>query len=223
MELTALLLAAVVAVEEPGALRGRVLDAQTGEPIAKAVVTARGGEARKPVETTTDAAGRFALADVGAGEVELVVTTVGYSVVRQAARAGEDVEIRLAQESLRRSEEVAVTTQAFDAPDRAAPGAHVLAGTELKNLANVLVDDPLRSVQAMPGVAASDEFGATFAARGLGFDQVGFYVDGVLLSAPFHTIRDANDGFSLTLVNGDVVDSMTLLAGSAPARYGDRI
>src|SRR6185295_16327554 len=46
--------------------------------------------------------------------------------------------------------------------------------------------------------------------------------DGVLLNAPFHTIRDVNDGFSLTLLDGDIVDSMSALTGGAPARYGDR-
>src|SRR5690349_1816349 len=99
MNLTALLLAAFVAVEEPAALRGRVVDAQTGEPIAKAAVSARAGEAHDVVETTTDAAGRFALA-VGAGDLELVVTTVGYGLARQTVRAGEDVVVRLTQESL---------------------------------------------------------------------------------------------------------------------------
>ena len=29
------------------------------------------------------------------------------------------------------------------------------------------------------------------------------------MNAPFHTIRDVNDGFSLTLLNGDVVDSLS--------------
>src|SRR5262249_12621220 len=32
-----------------------------------------------------------------------------------------------------------------------------------------------------------------------------------------------NDAYSLTIVNGDVVDSLSLLSGGAPARYGDRI
>jgi hypothetical protein len=44
----------------------------------------------------------------------------------------------------------------------------------------------------------------------------------VLMNAPFHTIRDANDAYSLTILNGDVVESLSLLAGGAPARYGDR-
>src|SRR5262245_9243106 len=59
-------------------LQGRVVDARTGEPIAKAVVTVK-DQASKAV---TDAGGRFALADVRAGEVEVVVTTVGYGITR---------------------------------------------------------------------------------------------------------------------------------------------
>ena len=218
----ALLLCGVPAMaDDPGggAVQGRVVDAQTGEPIAKAVVAVR----ERQVEAVTDSSGRFRLADLPPGSVEIVVTTVGYGLAqRTVAVGGAEIEIRLTQEALRRAEEVAVTTAAFDPPDLAAPAAQVLAGTELKNLAQVLVDDPLRSVQSLPGVAASDEFEATFAVRGMGFENVGLYIDGVLMSAPFHTIRDVNDGFSLTLVNGDVVDSITLLSGSAPARYGER-
>src|SRR5438046_2405358 len=106
--------------------------------------------------------------------------------------------------------------------DPSAPTARVLGARELKTLAGVLIDDPLRSVQSLPGVAASDDFGATFAARGQGFASVGFYVDGVLMTAPFHTIRDVNDGFSLTLLSGDAVEAVSLITGGAPARYGDR-
>jgi hypothetical protein len=206
--------------EAAGVVRGRVVDAQTGEPIAKAVVAARDRQR----ETVTDGSGRFRLGDLAPGDVEVLVTTVGYSLARRTlAVDGPEVEIRLAQEALRRSEEVAVTTAVFEPADPAAPSAYALSGTELENLANVLVDDPLRSVQSLPGVAASDDFEATFAVRGLGFEKVGLYMDGVLMSAPFHTIRDANDAYSLTLVNGDVVESVDLLAGSAPARYGDRV
>jgi hypothetical protein len=211
--------APLLADEPPAAVRGRVVDAKTGEPIAKAVVAVRDRQR----ETVTDAGGRFRLTELPAGSVEIVVTTVGYGLDRRTVPVGgPEIQIRLTQEALRRTEEIAVTTAAFDPPDLAAPAAHVLEGTELKNLASVLVDDPLRSVQSLPGVVASDEFEATFAVRGLGFDNVGLYIDGVLMTAPFHTIRDANDGYSLTLVNGDVVDQITLLAGSAPARYGER-
>jgi hypothetical protein len=93
---------------------------------------------------------------------------------------------------------------------------------ELRNLASVLVDDPLRSVQSLPGVAAPDDFNATFATRGSGFRSVGVHIDGVVMSAPFHTIRDVNGSFSLTVLNGDIVESLVFVSGAAPARYGDR-
>jgi hypothetical protein len=206
----------------PVTLRGTVLDARTGEPIAKALVSIRSAR----LEAVTDSSGRFTFVGVPAGPVEIAVTTVGYGVAQKTVEAGPgagELELRLSQEALQRSEEVAVIAAPFETGDASAPASHVLEGTELKNLTNVLVDDPLRSVQSLPGVAAPDDFGATFATRGSGFSTVGFYIDGVLMSAPFHTIRDVNDGFSLTLVNGDVVDSLSLMSGGAPARYGDRL
>ncbi len=110
----------------------------------------------------------------------------------------------------------------FSSVDPAAPNAHTLGGVELRNLASVLADDPLRSVQSLPGVSADDDFYASFASRGAGFASVGFYIDGVPTSAPFHTILDANDAYSLTILNGDVVESLSFVSGAAPARYGDR-
>jgi hypothetical protein len=53
--------------------------------------------------------------------------------------------------------------------------------------ASVAASDPLRAVQALPGVAANDELNAGFAARGSGFGAVGLHIDGVRLEAPFHT------------------------------------
>ncbi len=224
--LALLLLAAVGAVAAadeagPATLRGRVVDAQTGEAIAKAAVTLP----QLKMEAKTDAAGRFALDGLPAADLEVVVTTIGYGVTRRTVRASEtagEIEIRVGQEALKRSEEVVVEAPPFDPPDVAAPAAHNLRGVELRNLAGVLTDDPLRSVQSLPGVTTGDDFYASFAMRGSGFDTVGFYLDGVLLGAPFHTIRDANDGYSLTILNGDVVDSLSLVPGGAPARYGDR-
>lgn len=204
-------------------LRGRVVDAQTGEPIAKALVSIRD----RKVEGVTDASGRFSLAGLPPGDTEVAVATVGYGLARRTVRAGLDtgeLEIRLGQDALKRSEDVVVTAAPFEPSDPAAPTEQQLGGTELRNLANVLTDDPLRSVQSLPGIATSDDFGATFATRGSGFTSVGFYVDGVLMNAPFHTIRDdMNGSFSLTLLNGDVVESVSLVNGGAPARYGDRI
>lgn len=229
--MTALLLCAVLAgaavppsaADDPSAvtLRGRVVDAQTGEAIAMAVVTLPALR----TSATTDAKGAFSIPGLPPGDVEIVVTTVGYGLGRKTVSVGATtaaVEIRVGQEALKRSEAVVVEAAPFDPLDRAAPAQHTLRGVELRNLASVLTDDPLRSVQSLPGVAAGDDFYASFASRGSGFASVGFYLDGVLVSAPVHTILDANDAYSLTILNGDVVDGLSFLGGGAPARYGDR-
>lgn len=217
----ALLLSSATLAAAQEVLRGRVVDAQTGEPIGRALVAlpALGRD------VTTDDVGRFEIEGLTGGRHELAVTTVGYGLLKRTVDVTggvTEVELRLGQEALRRAEDVTVEVAPFEPADKAAPLEMTLGGVELRNLASVLADDPLRSVQSLPGVAASDDFGASFAVRGSGFSSVGFYIDGVLLNAPFHTIRDVNDGFSLTILNGDVVDSLSFVAGGAPARYGDR-
>lgn len=201
----------------PAVLAGRVVDALSGEPLAGVRVSVRGSTAG-----VTDAAGRFTLAGIPAGPNDVDVATAGYEPSRLGVRVAPgipDLEVRLERSQLKRSEEVAVVERPADP---AAPAARLLGRAELQSLSSALVDDPLRSVQSLPGVASGDDFGATFAARGQGFPNVGFYIDGVLMAAPFHTVRDVNDGFSLTVLSGEVVDALSLVSGAAPARYGDR-
>ncbi len=203
-------------------LKGRVVDFKTGEPIAKALVSVR----EQKVQAVTNEDGRFELPGVRAGEIELYVSTVGYGLVkhRMAVQNPQEaeLEILLGQEALKRQDEITVSSGAFDPIEPGAPSEHTLNNTEIKNLAGVLADDPLRAVQSLPGVSTGDDFNAHFAVRGSGFDSVGFYIDGVLTNAPFHTVRDIPDGGSLTILNGDLVESVSLLSGGAPARYGDR-
>ncbi len=208
---------------EPTALvRGTVVDAQTSEPLRGVLVTWREGRR----ETLTDGAGAFVLGGLSAGSVRLHLGTVGYGVVEKVLvlRPGEQsvAQVALYPEALKRSESVTVRAGAFAAAESATTAYDLTAG-ELKNLASVFADDPLRAVQALPGVATGDDFHATFAARGFGFPSVGLYIDGMLTTAPFHTIRNDDDMGSLTILSGDVVDSITLMSGGAPVAYGDRI
>jgi TonB dependent receptor/Carboxypeptidase regulatory-like domain/TonB-dependent Receptor Plug Domain len=201
-------------------LRGRVTESRAGAPVSHAAVSiaGHGGEA------VTDAEGRFAFA-LPLGEVEISVMTECCGLVRRRVHVeadGPELQIHVDQDAVQRAEEIVVETPTFDSPDPAAPAQHTLGAAELRTLASVLADDPLRSVQALPGVASGDDFSATFATRGSGFASAGFYLDGVLMSAPFHTVRDVNDGFSLSVLNGELLESLSLIGSGAPARYGDR-
>jgi hypothetical protein len=217
-----LILFVLMCAPQTAAIRGKVLDSRTLEPIAKATVSIRD----RKIETRTGANGEFALPDVSPGEVELYVTTVGYALVRKKLEVTPstpvEVEILLGPDVLRRTDEITVTEKSFVAPEPAAVSDHTLTQADMRNLASVLIDDPLRSVQALPGVTTGDDFYAQFSARGAGFRSIGYATDGILLYAPLFEVGDINDGASLSMLNGDVIESLTLSTGGFSSKYGDR-
>ena len=205
------------------AVRGKVSDSKTGEGIAKALVSIR----QQSLETVTDASGAFSFPQVAPGDVELYVSTVGYGLLKTRLQIAGDrdveAEIYLGQQASKPRETITVKADPLDSVQ---PGvlssSNTLDNTELKNLATVIVDDPIRSVQTLPGVSTSDDYHAQFSLRGWGFDHIGVYVDGILLSSPFHTADDIQQSGSVTFFNSDVVDSLELISAGFPARYGDR-
>jgi outer membrane cobalamin receptor len=94
--------------------------------------------------------------------------------------------------------------------------------TDLQNLSTVLANDPMRAMQTLPGVTANQDFYGQFAVRGAGPSHVGVAIDGVLLDNAFHGFTDKGDLGSVSIVNGSLVDSSSLLSGVSPARFGGR-
>src|SRR5437899_8783929 len=60
-------------------LKGRVVDARTGEPIAKVRVIANGVDQ----STTTDDNGAFSFENLPGGPLDLYITTVSYGLVKK--------------------------------------------------------------------------------------------------------------------------------------------
>ena len=203
-------------------LRGRVLDLKTGEPISKALVSIRD----RNLQTATGDGGRFELVGVPPGEADLYVSTVDYGLLKQRIHvdAGDnpELELLLGQEALKHTERITVTSGPFAPTVAEAPVEQSITNTELKNLSLVMLDDPIRAVQNLPGVAADNDWYAQFAVRGAAPAQIGVFVDGALMSAPFHGILDdRGNSCSIGLLDNGFVDSMTLLSGNFPAQYGD--
>jgi len=211
-----LVLFSIIAVPVFGeTISGRVTDLVTGEPLARVKVELAG----QVGEVATGSDGRFRLDSSAVGEQTLVVATIGYRPLRQRARMGDDLELKLQPDSLTHKESVDVAAGPYGAEPAMAVG---LSGLELRNLASVLADDPLRAVQALPGVATNDEFKSQFSLRGAGFSRIGIYLDGVLLNQPFHTLQGERDTASITIMEGDTLESVNLFSGPIPVRYGDR-
>ncbi len=196
-------------------LQGVVKDSQSGEPLAKARVMA--GE----TVAVSDAQGRFTLAVSGA--VELQVSMVGYRTLRFALTdLTHEVELILTPDGLTQKDSVEVKEGPFEPQYASSPSERTLTSAELRNLTGVIANDPLRAVQSLPGVASSNDFTASFSVRGADFSRVGIFLDGVLLNNPLHSTQGQQASGSLSMVNADVIEELTLHAGAPPVQYMDR-
>ncbi len=187
-------------------LEGLVTDALTGERLANVRLELPNG-----TSTTTNREGTFRL-DAEPG-LTLRVTLVGYRPEPILLTEAPALEIRLTPDNLTRRDNLTVSADPFEAS---------LTGSELKNLASVLADDPLRSVQSLPGVAANNDFNSQFSLRGAPFRQIGIFIDGILLRNPFHAVPNEPSSGSLTIFNGDLIETLTLHSSAPPVSLSDR-
>jgi hypothetical protein len=207
----------------PSVIRGTVVDARTGSPIPRILVAVEEGPS---VETGPD--GAFVLEDVTPGQVRLYVSAVGYGLVQRtlqvAPGAALDLRIPLSEGAATYTESVTVTADRFFRPEPVA-AQQVLGSAELMNLRGVLTDDALRAVQVMPGVATGDDFKSEFSVRGSDFSHLNFTVDGFATPFVMHMVRAveerANSG-SVSMINSDVLENVTLSNGGYPQRSGNR-
>ena len=204
-----------------GEIQGQVVEAGTRQPLARADVRLADTAHR----AITDAHGNFRFAALPPGEYNLQVSTVGYWLVKKplllTAGGILEVEVILNPFTAANTESVQVTAQTSDIMT-GSPGELRMEGNEIKNLASVLADDPLRAVQGLPGVTSDDDFRSQFSLRGAGYRRIGLYLDDILLHAPFHMVQGDSNTPSVTIFNGDTLDSVELYESAPPVLYGDR-
>jgi hypothetical protein len=205
-------------------LKGIVVDARTGVPLAKVLVAIDGGPS---AETAPD--GTFTLANIPAGAVRLYVSAVGYGLVQRTFEVlpGQTLEVRipLSEGTATYTETVNVSADRFRRPETGVPAQQALGSAELQNLRGVLADDALRAVQVLPGVATGDDFRSEFSVRGSDFSHLNFTVDGFATPFLMHMVRAvedrANTG-SVAMINSDVLEEVSLMNGGYPQRSGNR-
>lgn len=203
-------------------LKGRVVDARTGEAIAKVKVIANAVDQ----STSTDDNGAFTLENLPVGQLDLYITTVSYGLVKKTITLREEhneFTIALNEDAAALTESVTINAGPFETSHTNAASEQTLNKRELHALSSILLSDPLRAAQALPGVTTNDDFRSEFAVRGAGFDRIGLYVDGVLTDNFVHTVNGGYaDTGSLSVINADTVENVSLMSGAFPAKYGDR-
>jgi hypothetical protein len=187
---------------------GLVIDAETRAPIAGATVSA--GETRTP----TDAGGRFTLR-VPAGRVTLHVVATGYFPLTTTVDVGE-VGLAGAELSLARETAFATSVDVVASSPNAAPATEVVQPVQVLRTPGAL-DNIYRTLQTLPGVAATEEFGSRLAVRGGSPDQNLTVMDGVEIHDPYRL-------FGLTSAfNPETIQRFELATGGFSVRYGDRL
>ena len=215
-----LLLAALVGLSVPAAwaqatVNGFVRDAASGETLigATVLVDSLGRGA------ATNSQGFFALGDLPAGDLRLVVSFIGYETQRLdlALADGETrrLNVELAPEGVV-GEEVTVTADEPIEEERAV-GVQDVPIRLVQDLPTVFEADLFRSIQLLPGVKASSDFSSSLYIRGGSPDQTLILLDGTTVYNPTHFF-----GFFSTF-NTDAIKDVKLYKGAYPSQYGGRL
>jgi hypothetical protein len=203
-------------------IRGTVVDAKTNAPIADVRVTL----VETGQSTRTSAEGRFEFANVPPRTYTLTVSTIGYIFVRRRvdapANTNLELSVPLAEGTGAYQEEVTVAGDAAARPKAIGVSSQMELGSAgLAELRGVAADDPMRAIQALPGVTTGDDFQAEFSVRGSSFRHVGIVMDGTPTQLLMHTIRSANDSGSIAMINTDILSRGALFAGPHGRPHGD--
>jgi outer membrane cobalamin receptor len=212
----------VVAQERLITLRGRVVDANSGEPMANVRVVAKLTDR----STITDADGAFTL-ELPPGPQDLYITTVTYGLVKKSINVSDgtssNIEIALNEDAAALTENVTISSGPFESTRTTSTFEQTLNKRELQATSSILLSDPIRAAQSLPGVGSNDDFRSEFSVRGAGFDRVGVWLDGVLTDNFVHTVAGGYpDTGSLSVINSDAINSVSLLSGGSPANFGSR-
>ena len=195
----------------PDILSGFVEDAETAERLVGATVF----DAERSAGAATNAFGFFAYAvPGGADSVSVEVRYVGYAPYagRLAVRGGSVV--RLAPLAV---EGAGVTVEADPllSPSR---GDVRLTAADVERVPALLGEaDPLKALQLSPTVRAGSEGSSGLHVRGGSPDQTLLLLDG----APVYNA--AHLAGAVSVFNSDALQSVLLVPGVAPARYGGRL
>jgi hypothetical protein len=204
-----------------GTITGVVLDERTERPLEGVLVMLE----HQSGFVETDQDGRFTLT-ASPGTYTVTASLVGYAFARQEVDvrigAATSITLRLAEGAGTYKEHVTVSGSLQSEAD-AAPGGSELHGRELQNLRGVMLDDPLRAVQSLPSVTATDDLYSEFAVRGNEFRHIGLTVDGIPSRYLMHTVHGVTDGGSIAMVNSETLGSVSLFPGSYTQRAGRHI
>lgn len=196
---------------------GKVIDASTNEPLPFAniyiIENGRG--------TTTDQSGEFKI-NLKPKVFTLQVSFVGYRTekLKISVKIGlSPLIIKLYSTDILLQEVTVYASSSTNSTDGTISPLS-LQSEKIREISSAM-PDVLRSVQALPGISANNEFSAEYNVRGGNKDENLVLVNGAQVYQPFHIKEAANA--SVGIFNVDLIKKVDLITGGFSARYGDKM
>jgi hypothetical protein len=211
--LAALCLVPTASAQVWGEITGRITSRASGEPIPGASVLVEGTN----FGSAASADGRYGFR-IPEGRYGLRITAVGYTTVRDSVtvRRGQPAAYSAALDEAVIEGGVAEVTGVAET----GAGISTIDPRTVRSMPLPLAD-AIRAVQTEMGVTSNNELSNAFSVRGGSYDENQFFIDGFEVYRPLRISQGEQEG--LGLVNGDLMDRMTLFAGGFPVRYGGKL
>ncbi len=199
-----------------GSVRGTVRDATDGETLPNANVVIDSLN----IGVSTDKSGYFVIGNLPPGGHVISASFIGYTsrsvdvVIESVETARVVIELDPVELTIDEIEVVGDRVATTELTPVSAFGTRV---TELARIPTVGQPDLMRGIQLLPGVQAGNENSAGLYVRGGTPGQNLILLDDVVVYNPNHLF-----GFFSTF-NPDALKDVTLIKGTFPARYGDRL
>jgi hypothetical protein len=208
--------------QKSGSLKGVVLDAETGAPLAGASVQIVGTQRG----IATDPRGEFRIAVIPVGSYAIRINSIGYDPLTQTdviIRAGRATSLE-AKLFVRLIEVEGQTVDAGyfnDAPTE--PTSSTRFSAEEVRRAPGSAGDVSRIMFSLPSVAKVNDQVNNLIVRGGSPTENSFYLDNIEIPNINHYPLFGTSGGPISLINTDFVKDVTFSAGGFSAAYGDRL
>ena len=193
---------------DAGSIEGKILEAGTRRPLTGAEVSLEESE----LIAITDGEGRFSLTPVSPGPHRVIVSMGAFTQGSARVKLGPK-EVAQVAVYLRHSEpgELSATVRGDRQTD--APTVRSLSQEELRNVPGAL-NDPIRAVQNLPGLARAPFLSGALIVRGSAPADTGIYIDGDKVPIIFHFLGGPS------ILPDSMLDRIDFFPGGYGAYYG---
>lgn len=203
----------VSSAQDWGSASGIITEADTSLPLPGVSIIVDGTN----FGTASRADGRYSLR-LPVGHYLLRFSAIGYESRRDSVSIGSrevvSLDVTLTEATLPLDGVTVEDAAAVEA------GVYILDPETIKNIP-MPVKDVLRALKVVPGVATNNELSNQYSVRGGGFNENLIFINDFEVFLPFRPRGGEQEG--LSLLNGDMAESVTFYSGGFPVRYGGKL